>query len=285
MSNRLLKIRNLAPLLENELFVRALSLGSAEAYRTDLSWDEKNRYSEYSPLDEKRMRNGQSVGVHLLSTPAKSEGPLGTSANIVKLFEGDEPFLVLGVEARNGVVNLRNAVIEFGRYKNLEDAARVAIAIHENDSFEIPDCLEEKAEIAYPERPAAVKERRDREYVETMKGEIKALEDRIFDRNIWLREARMSLAQKDPVKSGEQAYAELHEKALENPAILNDPDVGDRYKELVEISQLCGNILHNETARKQEAKLLEKTRHRHDAFVERTYGPQVHQRDFYSRVI
>lgn len=288
MPNRLLKYKNLAPLLEDELFVRAISLNSADQYRDKLSWDEKNRYAGFYPEGARQASAMIASGVLLLTTPAKVEGDgvVGTSANIVKLFdEPNEPFIVLGVETFDGVINLKNSVVEFGRYKNLEDAARVAIAIHQNDSFEIPNCLDEKPDTSYPERPAAVKERRDREYVDTMQSEIKGLENRILDRKIWLEESRRNLARLDPDGDGEKAYFKLHEVYLETPEILNDPGTASELQRLLEIHQLSNSIRLNDLSRKDEIKMLEKTQHRHDAFVERTYGHQTQEPNYFSRVI
>lgn len=288
MPNRLLKYKNVAPLLENELFVRALSLSSSEQYKEQLTWDEKNRYAGFYPGGAVQSRTMQAAGVLLLSTPAKGDGGgvPGTSANIVKLFEeSDTPFVVLGVKCPGDVIDLKNTVVEFGRYKNLEDAARVAIAIHENDAFEIPDCLDEKPEITYPERPAEVKERRDRAYVETMKAEIERLESRILDRKVWLKEARRDLASLDPESTGEQAYYDLLDLSYENPGLREDPETSAKLERLHQIQKLSSNIRLNDLSCRDEQQLLEKTQRRHDTFVERTYGPQIQEPDFYSRVI
>lgn len=288
MPNRLLKYKNLAPLLENDLFVRALSLSSAEDYKNDLTWDEKNRYAGFYSGVSGQARGLTPAGVLLLSTPAKgvAEGTAGTSANIIKMFGTiDAPFVVIGVACPDGVIKLSNAVIEFGRYKNLEDAARVAIAIHENDAFEIPDCLDEKPEVTYPERPAEVKERRDRAYVENMKAEIDRLESRILDRTIWLKEAKRELTKLDTDSDGEAAYFELLDRCYESPDLRQDPDTVSRLEHLHRIQKLSSNIRLNDLSCRDEKQLLEKTQRRYDTFVEKTYGPPIHEPDYYSRVI
>ena len=288
MPNRLLKYKNVAPLLEDDLFVRVLSLSSAEDYKNNLTWDDKNRYVCFYPQNSDQVRAIIPAGVLLLSTPAKgvADGVAGTSANIVKMFEASEaPFVVLGVTCPNGVIKLSNAVTEFGRFKNLEDAARVAVAIHENDVFEIPDCLDEKPEVTYPERPAEVKERRDRAYVESMKAEIGRLECRILDRTVWLKEARRELVSLDVESDGEEAYFELQDRCFENPDLRKDPETAARLEHLHSIQRLSSNIRLNDLSCRDEQKLLEKTQRRHDAFVEKTYGPRIHEPDLYSRVI
>lgn len=288
MPNRLLKYKNVAPLLEDELFVRALSLNSSKQYRDALSRDEKNRYAGFYPSGAYDALAPEAAGVLLLTTPPKAVGNegRGTSANIVKLFAADyAPFAVIGVETVDDKVDLRNSVIEFGRYKNLEDAVMVAVAIHENDAFEIPDCLDEKPEILHPQRTQADKEERDRDYAAALIAEMDNLENRILDRVIWLQEARSNLSKIDPDSAGERGFMEILDHVNADPDALKDPQTAKDFDRLYLIHKLHSDVRLNDKSRKDDVRRLEETRRRHDAFVTRAFGPHVRDPDTFPRVI
>lgn len=279
MSNRLLKFKNIEPLLGDELFVRALQLESPDEYKRKLSWDEKNKYIPFHHAGLGTGADTAPIGVSLLSTPHKGRPViehLGTSLNVIKLFDRPlNPFCVVGVEIYECETGVETRLTNFGSFQNLHDAARVAIAIHENNEFVIPECLDEKPEAQLPDRPIAVRQLRDQQYLSTLKKEIKELEDKIFDKKIWVQEAKSQLLHRDPDGVAERACQEMELRGRTEDNWLDDPETLAEYTRLSSINQLINDIKANEYNLKQNRSQLDAVRLRHDAFIERTYGKDV----------
>lgn len=282
MPNSLIKFSNIEPLLQDEAFICALQVNSLSEYKSKLLWHERNIYSPH--YDGPLSSEDSIVGVELLSTPEKEgKNSSRTSVRIIKIFGcGENPFLVIG-KTKNREASDTESSFEFGKFKNLEDAAKASISIHESSNFElsaaIADAGDKFIEKALPSGKAPANNSAALDKVE---AEIQDLEEKIFDRTVWLKHTKDRLQGIDPQGKMHDEYLELHRLTVQFPSILSDHGVSNRFQSLFDVENIRHDIHHNEVNIKNDTLRLERLRNQYEGMSRQVNERQTHNADGFS---